>query len=210
MKSYDDLIRRRRSIRRYKPDVPAPMEIEAMLFCATQAPSPSNVQPVRFLNMKSPEIRERLRQGMEKGRQRLLEEAAAGDKPKHLRNLVNYYWRYSEFMFRSPILMAAGAPFPLPGFAQPMSQARIIAGDFHQERDADISLGLALMAFILKGEELGLGACILTAPLLFVTDIEKILNTPDMRIKCFVAVGYPDEEPGDMPKKGIAEVYREL
>ena len=34
----------------------------------------------------------------------------------------------------------------------------------------DIAVGLALKGYLLKGEELGLGSCILTAPLIFIQD----------------------------------------
>jgi nitroreductase len=66
------------------------------------------------------------------------------------------------------------------------------------------------MAFVLKGEELGLGACILTAPFLFVPNPEALIGVADVRVKCFVTVGYPAEEPHPVRKKGVDEILREL
>jgi hypothetical protein len=74
-------------------------------------------------------------------------------------------------------------------------------------------VGLALKGFILKGQELGLGTCILTAPLIFISNIskvEEILGLENTRIKCFVTVGFPDEVPPVIERKTVAEIYKEL
>jgi nitroreductase len=62
----------------------------------------------------------------------------------------------------------------------------------------------------LKGEELGLGSCILTAPLLFIQEPERILGLKGIEIKCFVTTGYPDEEPAYIKRKDITEIYRDI
>jgi hypothetical protein len=52
--------------------------------------------------------------------------------------------------------------------------------DPRKDTDLDISIGLSLMAFVLKGESIGLGSCILTAPLVFIEDgfITEIFYRP--------------------------------
>ena len=167
MTSFEALIRHRRSIRAYRPEAPPEEDLEAMLLCATQTPSPSNTQPVHFMRLRSPGARERLRLAMMQGYHDLLQSVAAQGQAKRLRNWIKSYWRFSEFMFQAPVLLAAGTIHPVPGFTEELRRVNLLSGYCHQERDAVLSLGLALMAVMLKAEELGLGSCILTAPLVF-------------------------------------------
>ncbi len=74
----------------------------------------------------------------------------------------------------------------------------------------DITVGLALKGFILKGEELGLGSCILTAPLVFISNVEEILEVEGIRVKCLVTAGFPDEEPRLPERKSVEEVYSDI
>ena len=210
MTSLDELIDKRRSIRKYKTDLPSPKWIAGMIRCAAGAPSPKNSQPVRFIRISSPEARDRLCRAMAAGRQRFLQSALRSDSPKRTRNWINTYWRYSEFMFKAPLLFAVGTVSTDHGFSERLLHAGIIKKDARGDTDMDIAVGLALKGFLLKGEELGLGACILTAPLIFIQGMEKISGLKDVRIKCFVTAGFPDENPSYIERKTVTEVYREI
>lgn len=184
--------------------------IEMMVDWATRAPSPMNSQPVRFIRINSSHIKDRLHQAMSEGAQTFLHSLEINNGPKRMRNWINSYRRFSEFMFRAPILFAVGTVVPVNGFSEKLHHAGIIDTDVRGETDVDISVGLALKGFILKGQELGLGTCILTAPLIFIKETETILGTSDIRIKCFVTVGHPDEEPPFLQKEGVNHVYCEI
>ena len=210
MSSLDELIDKRRSIRKYKADVPPAEWINSMIRCATMAPSPTNSQPVRFIKISSPEIRDNLYRAMADAQQRLLKSAMASSTPNKLKNRINIYWRFSKFMFDAPILFAVGAVSPTRGSSVKLLQAGIIKKVGRGNTDIDITVGLALKGFLLKGEECGLGTCILTAPFIFVRDVEKILGIEDMMIKCFVTVGFPDEEPRAPERISVADIYSEI
>ena len=208
--SVDELINNRRSIRKYKADMPPLQWIDKMIECAVKAPSPSNSQPVRFIRISSRKSKKDLYQAISSNRQKLLESVLAADKPKRLRNWINTYYRFSEFMFNAPLLFAIGTILPSTGFSSRLPEANLLKKYSSNETDKDISVGLALKGFILKGEAIGLGSCILTAPFYFVSDVEKILNIKDIRIKCFVTVGFPDEKPRSIKRKPVSEVYWEI
>ena len=211
MTSLDELIDKRRSIRKYKTDLPPPEWIAGMIRCAAGAPSPGGSQPVRFIRISSPEVRDRLYRAMAAGRQRFLQGALNSDSPKRIRNRINTYWRYSEFMFKAPLLFAVGTVSTDHGFSERLFHAGIIKKDVRGNTDMDIAVGLALKGFLLKGEELGLGACILTAPLIFIQGIEETSGLlKDVRIKCFLTAGFPDENPSYIERKRVAEIYREI
>jgi len=184
--------------------------IEMMIYCATRAPSPTNSQPVRFIKINSSHIKDRLHQAMSEGVQTFLHSLEMNNGPKRMRNWINSYRRYSEFMFRAPVLFAVGTVVAINGFSEKLYRGGIIDTDVRGETDGDISVGLALKGFILKGQELGLGTCVMTAPLIFIRETETILGRSDVRIKCFVTVGYPDEEPPFLQKKGVDQVYCEI
>lgn len=210
MSVLDELIFRRRSIRTYRQDVPPEEWIMAMLKCAAKAPSPTNSRPVRFVRIKSPETRRSLYEAMHKGYQAFLESARTCEKPRRKTNVINAYWRYSEFMNDAPLLFAAGTVREFTGFSKRLHEAGIIDRDERTGTDLDISIGLALKGFLLKGEELGLGMCILTAPLVFIDGIEEILGIEDMDIKCLITVGFPDETPPYIERQNPSDIYREI
>ena len=210
MTNLDKLIAGRRSIRKYKQEPIPEGSIEAMILAAMKAPSPSNSQPVRFIRIRSTEIKTLLRNDMQDGRENLLKAITDTGSSKRLRNLVNVYWRFSEFMFNAPVLFAIGASLKSLSLAERLETAGVRERTHKKHRDMDIAVGLALKGYLLKGEELCLGSCILTAPLIFTEEPEKILSVERIEIKCFITTGYPDEEPVYIKRRDIADIYREV
>jgi nitroreductase len=206
----EDLINKRRSIRKYKPDNPPEEWINSMLRCALMAPSPSNSQPVRFIRIRSAGKREQLYQTLDSGKQEFLRAIQSEGEAKKLKNWINTYYRYSEFMFKAPILFAVGTITSYKSFSKRMFEEGIIRHDRREATSLDITVGLTLKGFILKGEELGLGTCILTGPMVFIPNIEEILGINDVRIKCFITAGFPDEKPDMPPRKSISEILSEI
>jgi nitroreductase len=229
MTHLDRLINGRRSIRKYTGTPPPEEWLQQMITAAMTAPSPSNRQPVRFIRLRSPGVRAALQQAMGLGREKLLAEVAESVGSKRRRNWINAYYRFAAFMFEAPALFAVGTsatslsiaeklPVVETGVGKPrLSDGRdaveidgVQGRKDGRQRDLDISVGLALMGYLLKGEELGLGSCILTAPLIFIEEPEKILSQPRINIRCFLATGYPDEEPAPIRRKEFADIYREI
>lgn len=206
----DILINGRRSIRKYKEELPPEEWIKKMILAAMQAPSPTNSQPVRFIRIISPHVRENLHQEVVRGRERLLEAIKDSSSSKRLKNWVTAYSRFSEFMFTAPVLFAVGTTLTFVSLSERLFRAGMMEQRHKKHRDVDIAVGLALKGYLLKGEELGLGSCILTAPLIFIEEPEKILSVEKIDIKCFVTTGYPDEEAGYIKKKVFNEIYREI
>ncbi len=204
----DELIRKRRSIRKYKMELPLESDMERMLRAACYAPSPSNSQPVRFIEICSRPCKKQLEQEMGRKKEALLTAAEQCERPKRVKNIINTYYRYSEWMFSAPILLAAGVVKESSGFSGKLFEAGLLKA--HESRDSEVSLGLALKGFILKAEDLGLGTCILTAPLVFAPDIAHILGVDDVEIRCLITVGYPDETPAPIVRKAVNEIYRKV
>jgi len=175
-----------------------------------KAPSPTHSQPVRFIRILSPALKEQIRGTMERGRERLLEVIQDAPSSKRLKNWVNAYFRFSEFMFHAPVLFAVGTTSTFVSLSERLFKAGMRDQGHKKHRDVDIAVGLALKGYLLKGEELGLGSCILTAPLIFMEDPETVFPLKGIEIKCFLTTGYPAEEPDYLKRKDFDEIYREL
>ena len=191
----EELIMARRSIRRYT-DRPVPEAwIEAVLRCGAQAPSPSNSQPVRFARIVSKNLRDSLHQALLDGHARLLDRNREKGGGAKLRNRINTYRRYAEFMVHAPVLMALGLTSGGMTFAGHLVAADLMDHDPRQGVDGLITVGLALKGMLLKAQALGLGSCILTAPLVFIREAEQLLGLPDFRLACLLTLGFADESP---------------
>lgn len=208
--SLEELIKKRRSIRRYKDIVPPEEWIEQILQCALWAPSPSNIQPVRYLRIVSEDIRKKLHNSMYQGKERLIKKWQELRASKRLRNWIDvYYHKYSEFMFNAPVIFAVGVIKKMNGFFEKLKKSGIISNN-NEDHGLDISLGLSISNFILKAEELGLGTCILTTPLIFIDDINKVLDIRDTDIRCFITLGFPSEGPIPPERLSLSEIYKKI
>lgn len=204
----DGCLERRRSIRKYKSGrLPGKM-IQTLVESAITAPSPSNTQPVRYFHLNSGRSRAFLREDMERGRRSLLERAATADTPRKAGTIIRYYWRFSEFMLGAPELFCVGT-VRVSGFCEKLGKTGMDCG-ISRSSEVDITVGLSVMAFIMKAQSLGLGTCVLTAPLLFTEKWPELPELEGMAPKCFVACGYPDEAPDKTPRKSVGEIYRSI
>ncbi len=205
----DILITGRRSIRKYTAELPPEELIKKMILAAMQAPSPTNSQPVRFIRIISPQVREDLHQAMVRGRERLLEAIKDSSSSKRLKNWVNAYLRFSEFMFTAPVLFAVGTTLTFVSLSEGSSARHDGAGPQEAQRRGYCH-SLALKGYLLKGEELRPWFLHTYAPLIFIEEPEKILFVEKIRYQMFCYKGYPDEEAGYIKKKSFNEIYREI
>ena len=180
--------------------------ILAMVRAALEAPSPSNSQPVRFIRLLSDRLRGLLREGVAAKREALLGIAEKAGRPKWMKNRIRFYSRYMDFMFDAPVLMAVATLRPQERPAGPEGLFGPRAKRMHSA-NVSVSAGLSLMSYLLKGEDLGLGSCILSAPLLFLDEPEALLELEGMDLICFITTGYPAEEPPPPKKKELGELY---
>ncbi len=207
--SFHELIRRRRSVRRFSPEAPPAEWIRDLVDDARQAPSAANRQPVRLVRLVSDGPRTALHEAVKSGCARLLAENEVRGGGKKIRNRIRTYFRYAEFMFDVPWLFVLGTVATSPGFSEVLAAEGLIPSAEGRSADADIGVGLFLDHFLLGIEARGLGACALTAPLVFAPDAASILGLPGKAPKSFVAAGYAAEAPAAPERKSVAELYGE-
>jgi nitroreductase len=208
--SLDALVAARRSIRKYTDQQVPEFHVREMMASAAKAPSPSNQQPVRVVRLVSPAARHRLFTELETGYRELVDQAKGLEKPRKAINLLNHYWRYSRFICHAPALFAVGVEPGGESFAKRLNRAGLMTEDALSVMGADISLGMSLQLFMLKAVALGLGTCVLTAPLHFLNRENRISGVEHFWVRCFVTVGFPDETPADPGRKPSADIYWEV
>jgi nitroreductase len=208
MSVFTTLVESRRSIRKFRENPPPRELLLEMIRCTSFAPSPSNSRPVRYIAVNSPDIRGEILTRLDAGRAELLDQIDEAGLSKRLKNRINVYFRYSEFMLNAPWLLAAGTA-PVKTFAGHLREQGLQVNE-KSGNDVDIALGASLQTLMLKGAELGIGTCVLTAPMTFLESLSDIRGFETVNLKCFIAAGYPDETPGYIERSTPDDIFQEL
>jgi nitroreductase len=208
MKSDDlmELLRTRRSVRRFRPE-PLPREtIERLLEAAILAPSASNKQPWRFLVVESRDRIERMAAEVREATARIAAHIPEESQPSFL--------AYGDYFTRFEL-----APVVIVPIHRPLSiLSNLVEGGGErgaivrmEEQSGLVGTSLALQNLLLMAHALGLGASAMTGPLVAEPALRGILEAPaGWGIVAFVAIGLPDEEPSPTARKAVDKVVRWL
>ncbi|MCE3236980.1 MAG: hypothetical protein K0Q50_3172 [Vampirovibrio sp.] len=171
-----ELIRKRRSIRKYKPD-PVPRDvIERVLEAASWAPSGKNMQNWRFFVLQG-KYRDDYLQYSQKSWDTIRPILEKRLKP----SLYEFTERFFYTLGDAPVvIMAYNKPDP--------------------EENNQTSMGSVYMAvqnLLLAAEAEGLGTCAMGSPLEVKDEVDRFLGVSgtDLQLICGVTLGYPDHEP---------------
>ena len=191
-----DVLKQRRSIRKYQ-NRPVPTEtIRAILEAAAYAPSAHNAQPWRFIILTENEQKNGLADAMA---QVWLAELERDHVPKNTRwATVN---RSVERFTAAPVLVVACLTLEdMDSYPDAERQ--------NNERDLAVqSLGAAIQTLLLAVHANGLGACWYCAPLFCKTAVRQALEIlGEVEPQALITVGYPDETPKTLQRNPL-ETY---
>jgi len=200
-----DLMRSRRSVRRFRPDVPPRRLLLDLLEAATLAPSASNKQPWRFIVVTSRPVIHRLAGHVRDAVDRIAAHVEPDCAPA-FRAYGDYFTRFEGApvvivaAYRSLHLLSNLVDASLPE----ADLARIV----EMERSSGlIGTSLAIQNLLLRAPELGLGASGMTGPLVASDGIRAALDLPEpWEIAALIPVGYPAEEPPPTDRKPVERV----
>jgi len=194
-----EAIKKRRSIRKFKPN-PIPEEkIRLLLESARLAPSGTNTQPWRFIVVKDDDTK------------RELQEAAHNQR--HIKSAPVIIVccadlkAFKEFPERVDELIESGAlpertrevfiPYLKKGMSTVTKDALMIA--------AAANVAIAVEHIVLQAVEIGLGTCWVR----WYEDnkIKEILDIPKhVEVMALLPVGVPDEEPSQRPRQELNKI----
>ena len=178
--SYDDfleLVKKRRSLRRFKPD-PVPKEIvEKVLEAARHSPSAGNSQPWEFVVVQDPETKRSITQSINSGYKKIRKAD------------TTMYWAVAvqPHLATAPVLIVVCGDRRLQETYPAHLPGEIL---LHQ------SLAISIYTLQLAAASFGLATAWATMQTeLRETQIRKILGIPDVyTVDHIVPLGYPDEE----------------
>lgn len=204
-----DLLRTRRSIRRFRQEPVAREAVTALLEAAVLAPSASNKQPWRFLVVQSPERITQMAAAVREATARI----AAHIPAENQASFLAYGDYFTRFELASTVIVPIHRALSvLTNLVDEQLGAvdRAAIGRMEEESGL-IGTALALENMLLMAHAMGLGASGMTGPLVAEPALRAILEVPPgWGIVALVPIGYPDEEPRPTDRKSVDKVVRWL
>ena len=200
-----DLMRTRRSVRRFRRDVPERAVIESILASAVTAPSASNKQPWRFFIVQNRDTIARLAEAVRTAVNRI----ALAIEPAFEQSFRAYGDYFTRFEHAPLVIVPLFRPLTvLSNLTGPQLAIDDRASIQTMERDSGlIGTSLAVQNLLLAAHAAGLGASGMTGPLVAAADIREILRVPpSWHIVALVPIGYSDEQPQPTQRKSVEQV----
>ena len=204
-----DLMRTRRSIRRFTPEQ-LPDEIFLKLVkAAITAPSAGNKQPWRFLVVKNKEIIESAAHAVDEERRRLADLL----RQEFRADYDNYSPNFTIFCNAPALIVPISRTFA--GLSEALGERateddKIFLRSL-EHRSTLVSVSLALQNILLMSQALGIGACCTTGPLIAENKLADCFKVPEgWRIIAVIAVGHPNEQPENPGRKALNSVIKWL
>jgi nitroreductase len=194
-----EVIKRRRSIRRFKSDPIPDEKIKLLLESARLAPSGTNTQPWRFIVVKDDDTKNKLRK--------------ASHNQRHIKSAPVIIVccadlkAFKEFPERVDELIESGA---LPERTREVFIPYLEKGMSTVTKDdlmvaAAANVAIAVEHIVLQAVEIGLGTCWVRW---YEDDVVKeILEIPDhVEVMALLPVGIPNEEPAPRPRLNLDKI----
>lgn len=204
-----ELMKARRSVRRFKPDPVPRALVERLVEAAVTAPSASNEQPWRFLVVETRATIAAMADAVRAATARVA--AAIPEASREaFRAYGDYFTRFEGApVVVVPIFRGRAVLSHLAGDGLAPEDAALVGA---LERDGGlVGTSLALMNLLLAAHEAGLGASAMTGPLLAAPALRALLGVPGRwGIVALVPLGVPDEVPAPTERKPVDKVVRYL
>jgi nitroreductase len=197
-----ELIRARRSVRRFRPEPPDRAAIERLIEAASWAPTAGNRQDWLFTVVTSPSL---LRQMAEAVKARWAAIIAADRQRGYAEGMERYAAAYAMFPAAPAVVIVSAR-----------ATSHVQRHMFGEEADVTAGgLATAAMAaqnMMLAAHALGLSSCCMTGALVARGEIARLAGLArKQEIACLVALGRPEgEPPAAPPRKPVAEIGRFL
>ena len=192
-------IRKRRSIRKFKPDLIPEEKIRLLLESARLAPSGTNTQPWRFIVIKDNDTKKKLQE--------------AAHNQRHVKSAPVIIVccadlkAFKEFPERVDELIESGA---LPERTREVFIPYLSKGMDTVTKDvlmvaAAANVAIAVEHIVLQAVEIGLGTCWVRW---FEDDkVKEILDIPEhVEVMALLPVGVPDKEPSQRPRLSLDKI----
>ena len=196
---FKEVVAKRRSIRKFKPEPISDEQIYQILEAARLAPSGTNRQPWRFLVVKSQEIKQKIYEAAFK-QKFLLEAPVIIVALADLNTFYNTRIRLEELVAAG--VFSAEEVNSYPGLNYTPSSPEELKKFIPQ---AMLNTAIAIEHLILAATDLGLGSC--WVQLFNPKEVLKAVNLPpNYVVTALVPLGYPAQDPPPRPRISLEEI----
>lgn len=180
-------------MRKFRSDPVEEEKVRTILRCATKAPNASNIQPWRFVVVRDPAVKQKLRDVAVKAQRQVTGYLRTAGKE----GMYEEGRLLTESLPSVPVLIFVFVD-PLPFIEETSGGARLAIKLRIPQAWRQVNLNLsasvypAVQNLLLAAKGLGLGTCMTTSITLREQEVKRILKVPNrMRLLSLVYVGYP-------------------
>ena len=201
MNDFLELIKTRRSIRRFLDEPVAQEDVMKMLEAAHFAPSASNSLPWRFVVIRDGKLLDRMSQTIRDFLEPFAEKMTE-DEAGRLRSYLHYY----TFFNQAPVVIA------VLGMAYSSRTTALLSkyGELPEAQVVDAgqqSLGACIQNLLLAAHALGYGTCWMTGPMVVQAELESLLDVAEpWHVVALIPVGRPAVDPTPPPRTDLDEI----
>jgi len=209
---FEQVVRGRRSIRKYQDREVSTDLILKAIELATWAPNNGGFQAWKFYVVKSREVIDKICDAV----QAKVDLMASWPEADEVRETIDRHQAKCAFFRPAPVLIVVG----MGGYQGPADKvlakrdssdpdAQQMIADRKATASRAQTVAAATMLLELAIHSLGLGSCWLAGPMLARKEIAELVGAPDdVQLFCVVSVGYPAEEKVAAPRKPLEEVVK--
>lgn len=210
---YDDfktIVHERRSVRKYTEQEVAIEDIKELIDCARYAPSDTNSQTWEFIAIVN---REKIKHIEQLTWEQLHKKAAEAEQrglSKEGRLLVKSFGPYATAFSDAPVLIVCLATPYTSKFRDRIFEPVQLVPESVWEEEGIKSSCLAAQNLMLAAHARGMATCPMTGPVLLASEqLREYLDIPShCQINMVIALGYPAERPGKLPRKEVDDILR--
>ncbi len=197
-----DIIKQRRSVRKFSPEPVKSEDIKKIIEAASMAPSATNSQNWRFIAIQSEEMRKALVKAIEEQ----IKEYSELITSKRAYNEFNAYARFFTFFASAPLVLAV-VKTPYTSFSVRIMKRYGISPEALEAADTQ-GPAAAIQNILLASHALGYGACWMTGPLIAKSKLEEVLKieSPDS-LMALIPIGKTETQPAVPKRKPMEEIF---
>ena len=203
-----ETINTRKTIRKYKPDMPDMDDVIKIVDSARLAPSATNSQNWQFIVIKNKDIMEKMKTAIINEYDKLAE---LNNEEEFLEK-INYFKSYSTFFTNAPIVIAIVEKQRISYITEMMKKLNFSPEQIKLMRPDSslLSLGGAIENMSLAAHNLGYGTCWMVAPVIAAEEFSKILNLEKgSNVVSLLPLGIPyRDDYTSPPKKSLDEIMK--
>jgi nitroreductase len=205
---FKEIILERRSVRSFTGQEVAAEDIRELIDCARYAPSDTNSQTWAFIAVMNREKIKRIEEMTWEQLHKRAVEAEQNGFSREARLLVKSFGPYATAFANAPVLIVCLATPYRSKFREKIFDPIRFVDDAVWNEEGIKSSCLAAQNLMLAAHARGLATCPMTGPVLLAQDqLRDYLNIPaESQINMVIALGYPAEHPGRLPRKEIDDI----